>query len=397
MCERFAGVDWGGFRHQLAVVDAEGRVLLNRPFAHDRQGLIDLRDELDRRGDCVPVAVERAEGLLVESLMAWGHQVFPISPRIAARTRERYRVAATKDDSFDAYVLADSLRQDHHRWRPLTPSSSILAELRALCRDRRRLSETQRTVESQLRSALDTYHPAVTRLFSSLDRGITLAFLRDYPTPEKAAVVGVGRMRRFLTRHSYSGHVSAEELTERLHANLMAAGPGTTAAESRMALVLADQLELLNRQLREQEKAIAGVFAEHPDAKIFSSFPRAGPIVAACLLAEIGEDRNRFPTPEVLLAEAGLAPVTRSSGKVTRVRFRYAANRRLRDVFTWWAMTQIRIDPWSQARYQGARERGHRHYRALRTINTSWARILWACWANNTPYNPALHTARSVN
>ena len=43
-------------------------------------------------------------------LQAAGHLVFPVSPRIAARARERYKVASVKDDRFDAFVLADTLR-----------------------------------------------------------------------------------------------------------------------------------------------------------------------------------------------------------------------------------------------------------------------------------------------
>lgn len=387
----FAGIDWGGARHQLAVVDREGQVQLNRAFAHDRPGLEELHGVLGRLGEDLPVALERSEGLLVEKLLAWGHRVYPVSPRIAARARERYRVASTKDDSFDAYVLADTLRQDHRRWRPLSPASDTLAELRALTRDRRRILETQQGVEAQLRESLLAYHPAVARLFSSVDRGITLAFLRDYPTPERASRVGVGRMERFLARHSYTGRVPPEVLVERLRANLTSAGPGTTAGRARGALALADQLEVMNRQLREYDRAIAEALGRHPDAKIFRSFPGTGRIISANLAAEIGEDRERFPTAASLLAEAGLAPVTRSSGKVTRVRFRYAANRRLRDTFNWWGYTLARIDPWSREIYLAGRDRGHQHYRAIRGLAARWGRVLWRCWQDRALYDREVH------
>jgi hypothetical protein len=53
----------------------------------------------------------------------------------------------------------------------------------ALTRDRERLVSNQRDVENQLRAIVLAYHPAVLGLFSSLDRDITLSFLRYYPTP----------------------------------------------------------------------------------------------------------------------------------------------------------------------------------------------------------------------
>lgn len=40
------------------------------------------------------------------------------------------------------------------------------------------------------------------QLFSRADRQIALAFVRDYPTCEQAARLGVARMQRFLERHA---------------------------------------------------------------------------------------------------------------------------------------------------------------------------------------------------
>lgn len=108
----FAGIDWGGHHHQLAVVAGDGETVMNRRLTHDRAGLDELRADLaaHSNGELLPVAIEWAEGLLVESLQAWGHPVYPVSPRISARARERYLAALKKDDRFDAFVLADTLR-----------------------------------------------------------------------------------------------------------------------------------------------------------------------------------------------------------------------------------------------------------------------------------------------
>lgn len=125
----FAGIDWGGEHHQLCVVDTTGSRLTQLRVTHDVPGLVDLDTELTRFATRMPVAIERSEGLLVEHLQARGHAVFPVSPRIAARARERYRVAAVKDDRFDAFVLADTLRHEHSHWRALAVLSPLLAEI----------------------------------------------------------------------------------------------------------------------------------------------------------------------------------------------------------------------------------------------------------------------------
>ena len=156
----FAGIDWGGQHHQLCVVDRNGERLLQLRVTHDVAGLAELDRQLHRFGDRLPIAVERSEGLLVEHLQAVGHAVFPVSPRISARARERYKVAAVKDDRFDAFVLADTLRHEHGHWRVLPVPSPLLAEIKALTRDRDRLLETQQATEHHLRVTLAACHPA---------------------------------------------------------------------------------------------------------------------------------------------------------------------------------------------------------------------------------------------
>jgi len=393
----FAGIDWGGAHHQLCVVDGHGRRLTERRLPHDVPGLAELQRELSKHSARLPIAVERAEGLLVERLQADGHAVFAVSPRIAARARERYKVAAVKDDRFDAFVLADTLRYEHERWHRLAVPSPLLAEIKALTRDRHRLLETQQAVESQLRMILEAYHPAPVRLFSSVDRQITLSFVLDYPTPATASRVETTRMDGFLSRHHYTGRVPAQVLAERMRTNLLTGSAGTVAGKSFSAQSFTRLLQLLNSQLADYDDAIAAAVAEHPDAAIFASFPGVGSVLTGVLLAEIGEDRARFPEAAALLAEAGLAPVTRSSGRSRSVRFRYAANTHLREATMWWAFNSLKTSPWAAAAFRHARDqRGQRYHRALRGLAARWTRILWRCWTDHTTYDPQQHHAAQL-
>ncbi|MEV0407278.1 IS110 family transposase [Actinoallomurus sp. NPDC050550] len=388
----FAGIDWGGASHQLCVVDAAGQVLEQRRIRHDVAGLAELDEQLARRSG-IKVAIERGEGLLVEHLQQRGLQVYCISPKISARARERYRLAATKSDAFDAFVLADTLRHEHAHWRPLPAPSPVTAELAAVTRDRERIIESQRAVESQLRAILEAYHPAPLHLFSTLDRDITLSFITDYPTPAQAGRVGEARMEAFCRRHGYSGRVPAARLVERMRPHLLSASPGTIAGKQFTASLFVDQLQLLNTQIRGCDKRIGQLLDTHPDAGIFRSFPGIGPVTAAALISEMGDDRARYPEPAVLLAETGLAPVTRASGRMHQVRFRYAANSRMRHAIDWWAFTSTREVDWARQAYEDARARGQGKYRALRGLGARWTRVLWRCWIDHVPYDPEKHQA----
>jgi transposase len=388
----FAGVDWGGEFHQLCVLEANGSLLLQRRITHDVAGLALLTDQLSQFGGDVLVAIERAEGLLVEFLQTLpAVTVYCVSPKISARARERYRLSESKSDTFDAFVLADTLRHEHPRWRPISPSSALTAELQAVSRDRQRVLHAKVACESRLRAVLEVYHPAPLHLFSELDRDITLAFIRAYPTPDQAKRVGAGRMEAFCRRQHYTGRVDPQVLVDRLKPHLLTASDGSTAGKAFAAKLFAEELRMHSDHLRAFDHRISELLATHPDAPIFLSFTGIGPVVAAALIAEMGDDRSRFPTAQVLLAEAGLAPVTKSSGRTRQVRFRYAANKRMRHAIDWWMVVAARDDPWSKTIYQAGRARRPGKYRVLRGLGARWARIMWRCWQDHTLYDPARH------
>ena len=389
----FAGVDWGGSFHQLCVLETAGQVVVQQRFDHDVAGLGLLAAKLTGLGVPVLVAIERAEGLLVEFLQTLPTvTLFCVSPRISARARERYRLSASKSDAFDAFVLADTLRHQHGRWRPLSRPSPVTAQLQAVSRDRQRVLHAKVACESRLRAVLETYHPAPLHLFSELDRDNSLEFIRAYPTPDQARRVKTARMAAFCARQQYSGRTNPQVLVDRITPHLLSASEGTTAGKSFSARLFAEELRMHSDHLRTFDKKINQLLDVHPDAPIFLSFPGIGPIVAATLIAEMGDDRSRFPEAAVLLAETGLAPVTKASGRTRQVRFRYAANRRMRHVIDWWTFVASREDPWSKAVYDQSRARGQGKYRALRGLGARWTRVLWRCWTDHTCYDPDRHT-----
>lgn len=123
------------------------------------------------------------------------------------------------------------------------------------------------------------------------------------------------------------------------------------------------------------------------------SFPRAGKVNAAQIVAELGDDRERFQTDDQLAAEAGVAPVTHASGKSRGVVFRYACNKRLRRAITIWADNSRHACPWARHVYADARARGCDHPHATRVLARAWVRVLWRCWRDGKHYEPALHGA----
>jgi transposase len=114
---------------------------------------------------------------------------------------------------------------------------------------------------------------------------------------------------------------------------------------------------------------------------------------AARLLSEIGDARGRFPTAASLSCLAGVAPSTRQSGKVKAVTFRWAADKQLRDAVTDFAGDSRHANPWAANLYTAALNRGHDHPHATRILARAWLDIIWRCWQDEVPYDPARHGA----
>jgi transposase len=388
-----AGVDWASEVHVVCVVDAVGEVVDRFEVTHDLGAIRTMVKRL-ARATVVGVAIERGDGPVVEELLDAGLAVFVVPSRQIKALRTRYGSAGNKDDRFDAYVLADTLRTDGHRWKPLREDRGDTKALRALCRARKDLVETRVQTVNQLRSNLELTLPGAIGLFTKLDSAIALAFLRRFPTAVKASWLSSKRMAGWLSSVGYTGGVSAEVLYQRL----VKAAPGVTGPEGdargRITVGLVATLETLNGEISALEADIEALFNAHPDQKIFAPLPRSGMVRAASLLAEIGDCRERFPTDDALAALAGASPSTRQSGKREQAVFRWSCNKKLRAAVMDFANGSRMADPWAADIYKRAIERGCRHPHAIRILARAWLRIIWRCWQDGVAFDPALHKGR---
>jgi transposase len=390
----FAGLDWGGSEHAVCVIDDSGRVVAQFAVSHDDAGLRELRRRLAgiAAAETIPIAVERPTGLIVDTLVDAGHPVFPVHPNVARACRPRYRAAAAKSDAGDSYLLADVLRTDGHRLRVLKPASDDLKALRALVRTRDDLVAHRLALANQLRALLDSFWPGATAVFADIDSSIALAFVSRYSTPQSAADLANEELEKFLRKHGYSGRRSSAELIDRLRSAAPGfAGTAEADAKGELVRVLAALLAGVVGELSKLSARIERAVSSLSDGKIIMAFPRAGRICAAQILAELGDQRERFASDAQLAAEAGVAPVTSQSGKRRGVFFRHACNHRLRAAITRFADNSRHESPWAADLYRRARARGCDHAHAIRILARAWVRVLWRAWYDRKPYQLELH------
>jgi len=170
-------------------------------------------------------------------------------------------------------------------------------------------------------------------------------------------------------------------------------GEAEADARRQAVLALVACLRPLVARIAELTSEIKGAVHAHPDGKLFLAFFRdpKSVVTAAGLLSEIGDNRARYPSEAVLAADGGQAPVAIESGKHRAASFRYACDKRLRKHLCMLADSTRHWHPWAGDVYARARARGADHPHALRILGRAWCRVLWRCWQDRAPYNPAQH------
>jgi transposase len=392
----FAALDWASDHHDVVVIDRLGQVKLAIRFEHSAEGWKQLQDAL-RDYPNAPIAIETSSGTVVEQLFALGVSVYPVNPKSAQRYRERHAPSAVKDDERDAWSLADALRLDGHGWKPLAPLDPVVAELRLLCRDEIALITQRTALINQLRQALHEYYPAALEAFEDWTITGAWAFIETFPTPAELENAGKRKWLAFLHAHRLWRTDTAEHrLAIFARATAFGGGAPAVAAKSLLAVSLARLLRTLESQLELYRSRIESVFGQHPDHDLFGSLPGAGPKLASRLLAELGDDRDRFSEPQALQSYAGTAPVTIQSGKSSHQKMRHACNDTLRATVHLWADTSRHRCAWAQAYYKAHRAKGQSHSCALRCLGQRWLKILWKMWQSRTSYDEALHMRNQV-
>ena len=395
----FTGIDWAAETHAICVTDARGKITAEFTIEHSADGIALLVRRLARYGEAavMPVAIERPDGRLVDLLLEAGHPVVPVSPNAIKTWRDGEVLSGAKSDAGDAAVIAEYLRLRAHRLKAAAPYSDQTLALRTAVRARGDLVEMRVAATNQLSALLDAHWPGAKAIFADVESPVSLEFLTRYPTPAAAAHLGEKRMAAFLVKHGYSGRRPAAELLARLRA--APAGTSREAlAEALRDIVLAavGVLTALNAAVKSLDRSVAAHLGEHPDGKIFTSLPRSGQVNAAQVLAEWGDCRQAYDGPDSVAALAGCTPVTSQSGKHRDVHFRWACNKRFRAAVTTFADNSRHASPWAAKVYSDARARGKDHPHAVRILARAWIRVIWPCWLNGVPYDPAQHGAAAA-
>src|SRR5437763_4252765 len=258
----YVGIDVHRKRSQVAVIDAGGKVLVNRNVPNGVEPVLSVIGGLPPG---TPAAFEAAFGWgwLVELLEDYGcaaHLVHPLRCKAIASAR-------LKNDKVDAATLAQLLRAD------LLPEAWIappaVRQLRALLRHRAGLVR----LGTQQRNRIH-------------------AVVADFGYDRSGSYLsGPGR--------GWLAGLDLPPVSRELVTDYLAGIDG-----------LAPVIDRIDGELRQHATA-------DPRVKILTTLPGAGQFTALVMLAEIG-DITRFPSARKLASWAGLTPTVRGSDRTVR-------------------------------------------------------------------------------
>ena len=401
----YVGIDWASESHQVCVIDREGKRLAEFLVEHSAEGMDKLAARLVELGgklENVAIAIELTRGPIVEGLLERGFAVFGVNPKQLDRYRDRHSPSGAKDDRRDAFVLADALRTDAARLRPLRVDEPVIVELRECSRLHDELQGDLRRLANRLREQLHRYFPQLLKLNAGADQPWLWALLLKAPTPHQARRLRKIQLTKLLREHRIR-RFTADELHAVLAQKPLSLAPGSFEAASMHVRSLLPRLRVSLEQLREVERRRHELLeelcevsedepGEHRDAVLLRSLPGMGDNNGATMLSEASQPilERDYHT---LRALTGAAPVTRQSGNKRVVLMRRACNPRLRQALYIWALASLRNDQACRAFYRHCRKRGLSHGHALRSLGDRLLRILVAVLRDRTLYDPARHQA----
>jgi transposase len=396
----FVGVDWGTENHCVCVLDREGNKIAERRVPHSGSGLqqllIWLKQQTGVPAEQVAVAIEMPTGAIVEMLVEHNYPAFAINPKQLDRFRDRYSVAGAKDDSRDAFVLADSLRTDLHCFHSIQLKDPQIIRIRTLSRLHHDLQQDWSRLTNQLLQQIHRYYPQMLELSPAADDSWMWDLLECAPLPAQIGRLTLARVEKILARHRIR-RFSAEQVLEQLRTVPLPVAAGTAEAASEAGLLLIARLRLLDAQTKDVNRRIAELLLqlqtdperpEHRDVQLLCSVVGVGQVVAATMLAEAYQPLIQRDY-HALRSYAGAAPVTWQSGKKKQVIMRYGCNQPLRQALYHWARVSLQKDARSRAHYHRLRQNGHSHGRALRGVADRLLAMLISMLKHQTLYDPA--------
>jgi transposase len=297
-----------------------------RSFATTTSELLALAEWLTSHG-CTHVAME-ATGIYWRPV--W-HMLEGNFELVLANAQHIKNVPGRKTDVNDAMWIADLLAHGLIRSSFVPPAP--IQELRDLTRTRKQLvreiAQHSLRIQKVLEDANIKLGSVLSDVLTLSGRAMLTAIIEGESNPEKLADLARGTARR-----------KRRDLIEALHGRI-------TPHHRTMLKLHFSLIGALERALEDVDAAVGKALAPIRErARLLTTVPGISDLVAQVVVAEIGVDMTRFPTPGHLISWAGLCPRNdESAGKRRSTRVRKSGT---------WLKTTLVTAAWAAVRVKSS-------------------------------------------
>lgn len=385
------GIDVGSESHHITILDEEDHILYNQKVAHKINEFaenIKLFKQIEKKeGGKISFALEGKNGYsnpLDRILLDQGFTLYNVDNFKLKRFREAF-AGEWRDDERDSLMLSKMLKLKEHInskrekvFIKIEQPSPLAESLKLLSRHQQTLIDERVRLTNRLGKKLLEVSPQILELGKLKNKKI-IAILAKYPDFSKYKRITLCS----LLKTKGIGKKGAFFLLKRLnHIEYM---PGLTDIYKTIILSYAKRISELQKEIEDIDKKLDETGEKSKEVKHLKTIPGVATKLASRFIGEI-EDINRFPSEKQLAIYCGVACVDNNSGKVTKARAVYKANKICKQTLINMAGCSIRFSPQCKAYYLKKRTEGKAHNHALRCLARQLIKVIYRMLTEDREY-----------
>ncbi|MHC2995149.1 MAG: IS110 family transposase [Candidatus Atribacteria bacterium] len=385
------GIDVGCESHHIIILDEEDNVLYNKKISHKLNEFtenIKLFKQLEKQEKGkLSFALEGKNGYsapLDRILLAQGFTLYNVDNFKLKRFREAF-AGEWRDDERDSLMLSKMLKlkdyinsQREKVFIKIEKPSPLTESLKLLSRHQQTLIDEKVRLTNRLRKKLLEVCPQILELGKAKSKKL-IAILAKYPDFSKYKRITL----KSLLKIKGIGEKQGPFLLKRL--NNIEYMPGLTDIYKTIILSYAKRILQLQEEIKDIDRKLDEIGEKNKEVNHLKTIPGVATKLASRLIGEIG-DINRFPSEKQLAIYCGIACVNNDSGKVTKTRAVYKANKICKQTLITMAGCSIRSIHQCKAYYLKKRVEGKSHNHTLRCLARQLIKVIYKMLTEDREY-----------
>ncbi len=385
------GIDVGSESHHIIILDEEDNFLYNHKVAHKLNEFtenIKLFKQIEKKeGGKLSFALEGKNGYsapLDRILLDQGFTLYNVDNFKLKRFRETF-AGEWRDDERDSLMLSKMLKLKEHIdskrekvFIKIEQPSLVAESLKLLSRHQQTLISEKVRLISRLGKKLLEVCPQILELGKLKNKKI-IAILTKYPDFSKYKRITLCSLLKI----KGIGKKGVPFLLKRL--SNIEYMPGLTDIYKTIILSYAQRILELREEIKDIDKSLNEIGEKNKEVNHLKTIPGVATKLASRLIGEIG-DINRFPSEKQLAIYCGIACVDNNSGKVTKAKAVYKANKICKQTLITMAGGSIRLSPQCKAYYLKKRTEGKSHNHTLRCLARQMIKVIYKMLIEDRDY-----------